>query len=673
MNLSFLWHMHQPDYRNKEGIMQMPWVFLHAIKDYYDMPWMMARHKSIKATFNITPTLIEQLKLYYHTPEQNDKFLSLWLRDPALLEEDERKWLIKICNISQFETMVKQFDRYTQLFNQKHLNNNELIDLEVLFILSWCGVYLRTHNDFIQKLIQKQKDYTLDDKKMLLKELSHFISGIFDYYTQLHNDKRITIATTPFYHPILPLLLDMKNATKANINTKIPTNYIKMEDDARLHIKRAKRVFENTFGFEANGFWPAEGAVDTASVKLFHSFGVKWVATDEAILYKSLHVNNKNLIYVPYHYNDMIIAFRDHHLSDLIGFEYRYKKADEAAKHFISQLQNIQNIDQKSTAFVILDGENAWEFYKNNGFDFFEALYTALEQTSWCKSITMDEVTSLPSRELTNLEPGSWINATFDTWVGNAQKTRAWELLFLTKKDYEHHKASLNQAKKDTITDHFLAAECSDWFWWYGEDHYTDFGREFDELFRNHLIDIYDLMEIVPPADLFIPITKGKSFGDFWIKPQYNITPTIDGKKDSFFEWLGCGVIDENKLFSTMDRKRGPIKKIYYGQDDKNLYFLFEGEMQSLCTKAILTIFMKPSNTPLKVAFNAGEVAVNNVKINVICKESLEFSIAKETLFTNEVSLRFEIDNGVKALQILPSFGELQINLHDDYSQNWFI
>ncbi|ADN08522.1 glycoside hydrolase family 57 protein [Sulfurimonas autotrophica] len=673
MNLSFMWHMHQPDYRNEDGIMQMPWVFLHAIKDYYDMPWMLSRYKNIQATFNITSPLIEQLKLYYKNPEQSDKFILLWLQNPSSLKTQERQWLVKICKSSQFDTMVKGLPRYEELYKKDSFSDDEVLDLEILFILSWCGMYLKENNLHVKSLINKEKNYTDEDKKVLLNELSKFIGGIWKFYKELYNEKRITISTTPFYHPILPLLLDMQNAKRANAHTQIPQNYEKLEEDALLHIQKAKDLFSDTFGYTTDVFWPAEGAVDEKSVKLLKSLGVNFIATDEEILYKSLNSKSKKLIYAPYNYNNMLIGFRDHTLSDLIGFEYRYKKAEDAAQNFMSQLQSIKSINDNATVFVILDGENAWEFYKNNGFDFFEALYSALEKASWCKTLTMDEVKDLPFRELINLAPGSWINGSFDTWVGEYEKTRAWELLFLTKKDYEHHKESLSDDIKAKITDNFLGAECSDWFWWYGSDHYTNFSLEFDAIFRRHLINIYNLIGISVPNDLFIPIGKNQSSTKFWIKPQSKITPKIDGKRDSFFEWMGCGVIDESKLFSTMHANTQPVKKIYYGQDDNKLYFAFEGDIKKLCKKGIINIIIDPLELSSTISFNQKKVFLQNIEIKLACKEWLEISLDKTQIKQKKIWLRFEIADSSGSLQTLPSFGELEIDLQDDYSKNWFI
>ncbi|QOP42287.1 glycoside hydrolase family 57 protein [Sulfurimonas marina] len=673
MKLSFLWHMHQPDYTDASGVMQLPWVFLHAIKDYYDMPWIVEGKEGLKATFNITPSLIKQLQLYANDLSKNDKFLTLLRDDTAKLQDEEKAWIVKICKSSNYETMIKPFKRYKELFAQYDYNRCELIELEVLFILSWCGNYLRQNSSVVQELLEKERDYNEYDKKHLLDELQNFMRGIFDYFKELAAKGSISFSTTPLNHPILPLLLDMNNALDAHPMTNIPKNHISLEEDARLQVQRAQEIFEDVFGFKPSGFWPAEGAVDQKSVALYNSQSVGWIATDEAILFKSLNKTDKELLYYPYIYNGMRICFRDHYLSDLIGFTYRHKNAESAAVDFIKELQKIESKNSDPLVCVILDGENAWEFYKANGYEFFQSLYTKLQSLSWCQTLTMDEVCQLPAKKLEHLAPGSWIHGEFNTWVGGSEKTRGWELLFMTKQDYEHHKEQLEPKKQELITQHFLAAECSDWFWWYGDDHFSEFEEEFDELFRNHLITIYNLLEIAPPADLYIPITQHKSTQNFWLHPKSDISPMINGKRDSFFEWIGCGVVDETKVFSTMDMARGPINKIFYGQDKKKLYFSFEADMESLCENDSLEIILEPGNIHGKITLPNETIVIDEVEIFSVCDELLEMSITKENLDSNEILIRFEIEKDGKVVQILPSFGELKINLYDDYSHEWFV
>ncbi|MBE0491348.1 MAG: glycoside hydrolase [Sulfurospirillum sp.] len=673
MKLNFLWHMHQPDYRDASGIMQMPWVFLHAIKDYYDMPWMVAQVDGIKATFNITPPLITQLELYYEHSHTKDKFLSLWYANPTQLQEDDRNWLIKICKTPQYERMINPLPRFVQLHAMEHYNNAELIELEVLFMLAWCGTYLKTQNPTIKALIQKTSGFTQEDKIVLLLELEQFVSKIFAYYKELHVKGIVALATTPLNHPILPLLLDMNNAIAANPSTNIPTQHICLRDDALMQVQKAQELFVEKFGFKARGFWPAEGAVDVKSAEIFRSSNLEWIATDEAILLKSLHVNDKNHIYVPYDFNGLKIYFRDHYLSDLIGFEYRYKNEQTAADDFVSRLQRIQDTNPQALVSVILDGENAWEFYEQNAYKFFMALYTSLQKLSWCELITMDEALSLPATKLDTLASGSWIHGEFNTWVGHKEKTRAWELLFVAKKDYEYHKNDLDEKTIQQITHHFLAAECSDWFWWYGDDHFSDFSTEFDALFRSHLIDIYLLMQVTPPADFFIPIAKNKSVQNFWIQPQSDISPRIDGKRDSFFEWIGCGVVDESRIFSTMDKVRGPVKRILYGQDAQKIYFAFEPDGGDQCFASAINIFIEPEQIQGTIYLDKQDIRVDNLTIHTTCKECLEFSIEKTKLDSSEISIRFEVLKNGQIIQTLPGFGILKITLNDDYSHNWFV
>ncbi|QOY54847.1 glycoside hydrolase [Candidatus Sulfurimonas marisnigri] len=678
MNISFMWHMHQPDYRDGSGVMQMPWVFLHAIKDYYDMPWMLARHEGLKATFNITPPLIEQLKLYYEEPQKHDRFLNLWMQDLVLLNETDRNWMIKLCKSTPFETMVLVLPSYAVLHKKEHYNDNELFDMQVLFILSWCGIYLRSNNELIGRLIKKERNYNCEDKRVLLRELSKFVATIFDYYTKLYKDGRISISTTPLNHPILPLLMDMQNAVKANHSTKIPKQHTSLEDDALLQVIRAQDLFVETFGFVAEGFWPAEGAVDEKSVALLKECGIKWIATDEAILFKSLGNADRSTLYTPYNYSDMCIGFRDHGLSDHIGFTYRYWDANKAANHFISSLSSINESNPQGTVFIILDGENAWEFFDNNAFDFFDELYTKINNTLWCKTLHMDDVAKLPTKPLNNLSPGSWIHGEFNTWVGHNEKTRGWELIYLTKRDYNHHETTLDSGTKEKITNHFLAAECSDWFWWYGDDHFTEFGAEFDMLFRSHLISIYDLMNIAPPSDLFETIIGDRSSQNFWLRPQSHISPTTNGIHDSFFEWIGCGVVDESKLFSTMDRVRGPVSKILYGQDETSVYFAFDADITKLYESDTIGIIIEPIGFNENIELNSlkklnNEEYFGDIKVEIAAKNILELRIEKSSIKVDQIQIRFELTQGDVIIQTLPGFGELEIDLTTDYSENWYV
>jgi len=668
VRLNFLWHMHQPDYRTPDGHIEMPWVFLHAIKDYYDMPWILSTFHSPKATFNLTPSLMEQLRIY-EREWRRDRFLSLWIEEPSTLSAAEREWVLRICRSSRYDTMVKPLAAFAQLYDKESLDDAQLLDMEVLFILSWCGNYLRRNSTVVRELIGKGSGFDSSDKKRLLDELLSFIPSILPFYGLLQDMGRISVSTTPLNHPILPLLIDMKNASISNPHTQIPANPVSLEDDAREQIDRALKLYEEIFGKTPGGFWPAEGAVDEKSLGLYREYGLGWVATDEAILLRSLESDDRSLIYERYSYEGLHIAFRDHALSNLIAFSYRYKDPIEAASDLLSHIEKIgRSAEGDKTVSIILDGENAWEFYPNNGMDFFEALYSTLESHDTIETATMDELSRLPSKELEKLHPGSWIYGTFDTWVGAPEKNRAWELIFQTHSDYMHHRERLDSETREKIGEEFLIAECSDWFWWYGDDHYTEYSEEFDSLFREHLMKIYEYMGMAAPSSLFRPISRKGDLHAIVIEPRFAITPLVNGRVESFFEWLGSGMIDESKLFSTMDRVRGPIETIHWGEDSENIYIRLDGDMKSWDRIDLYAEETKESFSIEK------EAKFSDGYIRAAVDEIVEIAIDKRLFSGKErATLRLEMIKEDIPVQTLPGSGELTIELKKRECRDWFV
>ena len=630
--VAFLWHMHQPSYE-KDGVLQMPWVFLHSIKDYYDMPWIAAK-ESVKVTFNLTPTLLEQISLYQKGAEV-DRFLTLLLQK----EPEDRDFILKVCKSTR-SPMRKGFWRYEELYQKDELTEQELLDCEVLFLLCWCGNFLRRNNALVQKLIQKQQHFTYEEKLSLIEELLRFVSTIIPFYAKLYKEKKIDLSTTPYYHPIVPLLLDVTVAKEADPTIELPHNPISLRDDAKLHIQKSIDLFKRLFGAAPKGFWPAEGAVDAKSAALYKEHGIEWIATDEAILKKSGHTN----IYTPYSYQDMTIFFRDHTLSDLIGFTYKNIEAKEAAQDFTNR---IESIDEELVS-IIVDGENAWEYYPDNGYPFLTNLYRTLAKTT--RFVGMSDAKRLEAAKLQKLAPGSWIYANFNTWIGDEEKNRAWELLFATKRE------ALRVGKEDPlVTQHFLEAECSDWFWWYGKGHYTEYAKEFDELYRSHLITIYHLLGLPHPKALDIPIVGAHSLQTFINKPKNYIYPVIDGKVTSFFEWLDAGFIDE-RGGATMQQVTNIIDAIYYGQNEERFFLRLDGDMQKV-KNATLHIYFEQKELPFIIA------------IETIA----EIAIEKKFFSSSQGIIEIAIKQEDKTLQILPSLTTLVVDLDEDYTKNWFI
>ena len=519
--LNFIWHMHQPYYRdNLSGKTKMPWVFLHAIKDYYDMPYMLSLYPNIKATFNLVPSLIEQIN-HYIDGSANDELLEILLQDAATLNDAELDILNSYLFVSNEKNMINPLWRYKELHAKfkssqkgvKAFDKNEIKDAQVLFLLSWCGNYLKKNNKTVIKLISQGANYSHEQKTELIHELINFLPEILKLYKKLFSSGQIELSTSPYYHPILPLLLDINSAKDANIDVELPNiPNDSFKEFSELQITKAVDFFEQTFGTKPNGFWPSEGALSEKAVEIIAKHDIAWVATDEEVLYKSIKNHTKEKLYNFYYHETYktFLFFRDKHISDLIGFEYSKLPSKIAALDFIDKIKKIQSYSSRDyLATIILDGENAWEFYPNNGEDFFTELYKNLEKnSSLVQTILPSEAVNLNIEKLPlqKLQAGSWIDANFDIWIGKPQKNRAWELLASTKEDFIKNSASLDEKTNKKILDEFAIALGSDWFWWYDDDHFTTLKPFFDTLFRLHLQNIYTLMGLNTPQIIIHPI-----------------------------------------------------------------------------------------------------------------------------------------------------------------------
>ncbi len=686
--LNFLWHMHQPYYRDDQsGEIVMPWVFLHAIKDYYDMPWYLEKIPGIKATFNLVPSLMVQLKAYEDF-EVRDKLLIALRKEIGALCHDERLYLAEHLFYANVEHMIKPLPRYYALYEKKlqyesnealseNLSEQEFLDLQVLYILSWCGVYLRENNETVKKLLDKGALFSHEEKITLLKSLTGFIATIIPYYKKLQEEGKIEVSTTPFNHPISPLLLDIQNGKKANPDTPIPEVSGNLREDVFEQVERAIGYYEKAFGKKPVGFWPAEGAVSYEFLEILKDHEVKWAASDEEILYKSIKKHDKNAIYqrnrLHFEKGDMALFFRDHSLSDLIGFTYSGWNETEAVSDFVHRLEQIHQSSESDTLVnVILDGENAWEYYPNNAYDFFQRLYTTLSKLPWLKTATMQESMQkeeIPEFTLTTLEPGSWIGGNFNIWIGHSEKNRAWELIYRTGEDYEAHKERLSPEVRRKIIKEFLVAESSDWFWWYGDDHHTVEKDTFDALFRKHLINIYHLMELTPPAELFDPIVtkESKSRGKFFTEPQSSVMPIIDGKTDNFFEWMDAGEMDLLHELSSMNMQEFYIEKLLLGWDEKCCYFVMKGDIASLLDKAevILQTPHQEYRYPVqKELLLTKEGRCQSAKV-------FELAIDKKIVWEEEISFRLVVEGQIA--QQMPLYTKITFAKMDHLEKYWFV
>ncbi|HPD18748.1 MAG TPA: glycoside hydrolase, partial [Candidatus Goldiibacteriota bacterium] len=263
----------------------------------------------------------------------------------------------------------------------------------------------------------------------------------------------------------------------------------------------------------------------------------------------------------------MQCVFRNHFLSDLIGFTYQRWETEEATDNFISELYKIKNsLDENPRCVnVILDGENAWEYYENDGKDFLNSLYRKLSNNADFKIIPISESLNCveDKTELKNIFPGSWINKDFYIWIGHEQDRRAWKLLKKTREDLINWQ-NTNPQEKEKINkawELIYIAEGSDWNWWYGDDHSSKNDAEFDNLYRTHLMGVYKIIGLQIPPALFEPIQKGPQA--FEMLPTNFITPVIDGEDTGFFEWRGAGVYDLLKEGGVMHKTDKYFEKLY--------------------------------------------------------------------------------------------------------------
>ncbi len=685
--ISFLWHMHQPYYRDDlSSLIVMPWVFLHAIKDYYDMPWFLEKYPTIKATFNLVPSLLVQLK-EYEEYDVNDRFLKTLKEDVGTLEQSQKLYLIEYLFFSNTEHMIKPLPEYYDLYKKRkryptlqeallNFSDDEFLDLEVLFILSWCGQYLREKNGVVKELISKQRGYTQEDKIKLLRNLSEFIKEIIPFYKKLMDKGQIEITTTPFNHPIAPLLFDIQNAKIANPYTTLPVYEGNLKDDALLQIDLAVTQYQRLFGKKPDGFWPAEGSICYEFLEVLAKRGIRYACSDEEVLYKSGHFSKEDI----YKNNELVfkeskinLFFRDKTLSDLIGFTYSGWDSRHAVNDFFARIEQIRkDYGNDININIILDGENAWEHYPKNAEEFFETLYAALESSQDFECSLMSEVLKdeeISSNKLTEIAPGSWINANFDIWIGHKEKNRAWELIFETKAEFEKQKAKLDRFRIEKITKEFLIAQSSDWFWWYGDDHHTDLASTFDLLFRTHLMNIYTLMGKRIPQSLTTPIVdENKESKNFLKKAQNKISPILDGKISSFFEWLGSGEIDLEMELSSMNTDAFIIKKIYLGCDFKRCYLALIGDFADLFENSYIQMDIAKKSYDLTISKKRKKIANS---IEYVTDEIMEIAIDKKVVQNEQLQLKlFKND---RLLQLLPLYSKIEFDCLKEIKNNWYI
>lgn len=500
LRIAFLWHLHQPDYRLNSEFSALPWVRLHAIKDYLDIPNLLSANPAVRHTFNITPSLVEQLHDISHGA--NDPVRQLCAIPAPSLSPQDKARAASILSVLHAPTMVAPFPRLAELLQgikegaTTDFTANDWSDLQVWYLLAWVGPCAIRQSPFAE-LVEKETGFTDEDMEVLLQAVDNLVGQVIPSWQKLAADGSASFSVTPYAHPILPLLLKKVGG-----------------DFAQFHISAAQDIARSLFpGGQVSGMWPAEGGVDMDSVTLMAKNGVQWTATGEEILSNTLGDEYlPTLKWFPWRLKtdegQITMFFRDRELSDAIGFEYQRWQPADAAADFVRRLETRRShivLEHGEEALnhavvsIVLDGENCWEYYSGNGEEFIKELIAAIASAAHLRTVTFDQVEEASfTPPLTTLASGSWINGTFDIWHGTPVKNLGWELLADIADKYRNS----NLTSEPEFLKGMAAAQSSDWFWWYEDRHHAPNKYDFDVLFRNRLKTLYEAIGAEPPVDL---------------------------------------------------------------------------------------------------------------------------------------------------------------------------
>jgi alpha-amylase/alpha-mannosidase (GH57 family) len=614
--VAILYHQHQPYYKDPvKNYYHFPWVRFHAIKDYYDIPAMTQKFDKLKLNINLVPSLIVQLEDYAFN-NAVDKDLELTLKPVDKLTDEDKLYILEKFFRCNWDTMVYIYPRYKELLEKrgkyvtqeellrktKLYSNQDFLDLQVWFNLAWFDPMWRKEDEKLNELYKKQKGFTQEEKEFIIKKQREICGKILDLHKKLQEEKKIEVTTTPFYHPILPLLCDSSKAKISNPYTTLPKTIFSYPEDAKWHVEEAINCYKKHFGKNPTGLWPAEGSVSEDIIPILVDSGITWIATDEDILKNSLKtdIKNSNIDTQTVSFNDkrylyknyavkhssgkqLNIIFRDKEISDSIGFIYSKWNAKDAVKDIELKLTNIYNLvyaqqndtTEDAIVSIILDGENCWEYYPNDGIDFLTEFYTMLTTNPIFETVLIsDFLTShKPHYVIKNLWPGSWINANYNIWIGHPEDNLAWEYLTKTRQfliNFINTHPEFDKNKLKLCWEEIYIAEGSDWYWWYGDEHYTPDNIEFDFLFRQHLKNVYIILNELPPEYLNLPI-KGHLKKPEYILPTDLMSPVIDGKVTNYFEWLPAGKF-AMRQFSALHQTTNFVSQLFFGFDMKNLF-----------------------------------------------------------------------------------------------------
>jgi alpha-amylase/alpha-mannosidase (GH57 family) len=650
--VAILWHMHQPYYQDLvTGEHILPWVRLHALKDYWGMASLLEEFPAVRVTFNLVPSLLVQLEAYA-ADRARDRYLEIGLKPAETLTPDDVRFMLRNFFHAQRHRMIEAFPRYSELLAMRgwsladadieaalrRFHVEDLRDLQVWQKLAWIDPEYHARDPRVRRLVGRGRQFSEEDKQELRKVELELLNRVIPEYRARQEAGQIEISTSPFYHPILPLLCDTEVYRRERPDARLPQPRFTRPGDALAQLERAAAYHERLFGRRPVGVWPSEGSVSDAMVPLVARAGFRWMATDELILSRTIgagfsrddqgRVTSADRLYRPYMIAaggaEVACGFRDHALSDLIGFVYAGWPSDHAADDFVRRLAEAGRqaraagqSGEEPTVFVILDGENAWEHFEGGGRPFLRSLYQRLSHHAELRAVTMAEACSAPAATLPGVVPGSWIDASFYIWIGHPDDVRAWSQVAAAREALDAPAVSVGAAAIERAREEIFVAEGSDWCWWYGDDHSSDQDAEFDELFRRHLRNVYQLLSLPIPDELFVSNISTADRSVPVAPPSGLLKPVIDGEETSYFEWLGAGIVDPRAAAGAMHQIEEQVQQvsgIRFGFDLATLYVRVDAGASAAALLAggsrLELSFLNPAGVRVTLEWNDGQARV---------------------------------------------------------------
>ncbi|MBD3880929.1 glycoside hydrolase [Phormidium tenue FACHB-886] len=611
--VAFVWHQHQPLYKSStQGDYRLPWVRLHGTKDYLDLVLLLERYPKLHQTVNLVPSLILQIEDYV-AGKAFDPYLSLLLQPAEQLNPTQQQFILEHFFEANRHRLIEPHIRYAELYGQcqdkgqdwclQNWESQDYSDLLAWHNLAWIDPLFWDDPEIAQWLKQG-RGFSLSDRQRLYSKQRQILSRILPQHRKMQDSGQLEITTSPYTHPILPLLADTDAGRVAVPQMTLPQQRFRWAEDIPRHLHKAKQIYRDRFGSDPRGLWPSEQSVSPAILPNVAAQGFQWLCSDEMVLGRSINypfhrdesgtLEEPELLYRPYRLQtaagDLAIVFRDHRLSDLIGFTYGAMEPKQAATNLVRNLEAAArslkaNQPDGGTALhhpwlvtIALDGENCWESYEQDGKPFLESLYHILSQHPSIQLVTVSEYLDqfaakaiLPAEQL---HSGSWVDGSFTTWIGDPAKNRAWDLLSAARETLANHPEATEENNPE-VWEALYAAEGSDWFWWFGEGHSTHQDAMFDQLFREHLATLYSALNEPVPAGVRMPIEDHDSKRSQ--RPQSFIYPVLDGCGDEQ-NWDKAGRIEIGGAAGTMHRS-STVQRLWYGVNPLSFFLRLDFQM----------------------------------------------------------------------------------------------